>query len=41
MARDPNAQPVAGDDVSDAVWMRVDDLRGLGGESGVRPRARV
>ncbi|KIZ06316.1 ADP-ribose pyrophosphatase [Monoraphidium neglectum] len=30
MARDPNAQPVAGDDVSDAVWMRVDDLRGLG-----------
>lgn len=31
MARDPGAVPVAGDDVSDARWMRVSQLAGLGG----------
>jgi hypothetical protein len=31
MARSPGSPLVPGDDVSEAMWMRVDDLAGLGG----------
>lgn len=32
MAADPDAPLRAGDDVSDAMWIRMDDLAGLGGD---------
>lgn len=32
VAADPDAKLVAGDDVSDAMWIRVNDLAGLGDE---------